>query len=88
MPKQGHLSTERHKRGSGSKHARRLVGAESGDSESHKPAEKPISLRPLEFEEAVSSLLKVRHIGDKGGSGGRRPKRSGAESEGRGPAQN
>ncbi len=65
MPKQGRLSTERHKRETGSKRARRLVGAESGDSESHKPAEKPISLRPLEFEEAVRDLLRVKPDGKK-----------------------
>lgn len=59
MPKQGRLSPERHKRESGSKPGRRHAGAESGDSESHKPAEKPVSLRPLEFEEAVRDLLKT-----------------------------
>lgn len=37
------------------------VGTESGDSESPKPAEKPVSLRPLEFEEAVKSLLQVKN---------------------------
>lgn len=26
----------------------------------HKPAEKPISLKPLKFEEAVKGLLKVK----------------------------
>ena len=26
----------------------------------HQPAEKPISLKPLEFEEALESLLKVK----------------------------
>ena len=26
----------------------------------HKPAEKPISLKPLKFEEAVEGLLKVK----------------------------
>ena len=29
-------------------------------SEKKKPAEKPISLAPLKFEEAVSDLLKVK----------------------------
>lgn len=28
------------------------------DNEGHKPAEKPVSLHPLEFEEAVMSLAK------------------------------
>ena len=62
MPKQGHLSTEKHKRESEPKRARRPVGAESGDSESPKPAEKPVSLRPLKFEEAVQGLLRTRPI--------------------------
>ena len=53
------LSTKKHKRDSGSKRARRLPGTELSDSESRKPAEKPISLRPLEFEEAVKGLLQV-----------------------------
>jgi hypothetical protein len=44
---------------SASKRAKRLVGAESGDSDSRKPAEKPVSLRPLDFEEAVKGLLQV-----------------------------
>ena len=60
MPKQGHLSPEKHKREPGLKRAQRPVGNESGDSESHKPAEKPISLRPLEFEEAVRGLMRVK----------------------------
>ena len=60
MPKQAHLSPEKHKRESKLKRARRLVGTESADSESRKPAEKPISLRPLEFEEAVKNLLRVK----------------------------
>ena len=38
------------------------VGTESGDSESPKPAEKPVSLRPLKFEEAVQGLLRTRPI--------------------------
>ena len=29
-------------------------------SEDKKPAEKPVSLRPLRFEEAVESLLRVK----------------------------
>ena len=59
MSNQGELSPHRHKRGSASKRPKRLVGAESGESESLKPAEKPISLKPLKFEEAVAGLLRV-----------------------------
>lgn len=33
--------------------------------ETKKPAEKPISLRPLEFEEAVEGLLRVGRKGNK-----------------------
>lgn len=64
MPKKGHLSPEKHKRGQLSKRARRSVGNESGDSESPKPAEKPVSLRPLKFEEAVCDLLRVKPDND------------------------
>ena len=35
------------------------------NEESHAPAEKPISLRPLEFEEAVRGLLRVGRKGNK-----------------------
>ena len=65
MPKQAHLSPEKHKRESKPQRARRLVGTESADSESRQPAEKPISLRPLEFEEAVKGLLQVGRKGNK-----------------------
>ena len=42
------------------------------DSESPpKPAEKPVSLRPLEFEEAVRDLLRVKP-GKEGGNGKRK----------------
>ena len=60
MPNQGELSPQNHKRKTAPKRAKRLVGAESGDSESPKPAEKPVSLRPLKFKEAVAGLLRVR----------------------------
>jgi len=33
---------------------------EISDSEAKKPAEKPISLKPLKFEEAVKGLLKIK----------------------------
>ena len=36
-----------------------------------KPAEKPVSLHPLKFEEAVKNLLKVEP-GKRGGSNGRK----------------
>ena len=32
----------------------------SNDQDDHKPDEKPISLKPLEFEEAVNGLLIVK----------------------------
>lgn len=38
--------------------AQDIVG--NADDEPRKPAEKPVSLRPLEFEEAVRGLLRVR----------------------------
>ena len=60
MPKQAHLSPEKHKREPKPKRARQPVGTESADSESRQSAEKPISLQPLKFEEAVRDLLKVK----------------------------
>ena len=46
-----------------------LIGTESGDSESPKPAEKPVSLQPLKFEEAVVDLFKVKQSSDKAKEG-------------------
>jgi hypothetical protein len=51
------------------------MDTESGkglDSEAKKPAEKPISLHPLKFEEAVRDLLRVVHPRKGVGDGGRR----------------
>ena len=36
-----------------------VLATKAGNSD-HKPAEKPVSLHPLKFEEAVTGLLKVR----------------------------
>ena len=45
--------------------------------EAKKPAEKPISLRPLKFEEAVRGLLQVKPAATKSAS---RNRKSGASS--------
>ena len=43
------------------KHVDKSVYKSVGKSEeAKKPAEKPISLRPLEFEEAVTGLMRVK----------------------------
>jgi hypothetical protein len=49
----------------GSKDPQDVVGSGdcvngSGDNSAKKPAEKPVSLHPLEFEEAVRDLLRVK----------------------------
>ena len=36
------------------------IGGYPQESDESKPAEKPLSLRPLEFEEAVRGLLRVK----------------------------
>ena len=41
------------------------TGESVDKQESRAPAEKPISLRPLEFEEAVKGLLRVGREGNK-----------------------
>ena len=40
--------------------------SDSKSEEKLKPAEKPISLRPLEFEEAVGALLRVKPVREGG----------------------
>ena len=50
----------------GSKRYPPISSAKTVDKEeSRAPAEKPISLRPLEFEEAVAGLLRVGREGNK-----------------------
>lgn len=54
-----------HEKAGTSKSRRRRTRSDSRDSESPKPAEKPVSLHPLEFEDAVKGLFQVKR-GKKG----------------------